>query len=344
MAVHAPPQRPPAGEGPHHAAAAARLRPRLRRRDGRRLRQARRPRRRRPRGGRAAVGVGGGTCCTATSGRSTPPTPRPRCGTGSNGSGATFGEARAALRAEVTGKAPFRRDTAPLRTTYDDTCSPWPSGGGACGGTSRGRSTRDVVDRAVRVAAYSPSACNRQPFSFRLFDDPAAVREIAGIAMGTRGFSDQFPGLGGAGWGGCGPTRTRGTGTSIYIDASLAAMAFQFALEVQGVGSCCINWPDVRDRDERIGRVMGLEPDERVVMLVSYGHPDPRRAGALLAEEEPGRDPQLQPPAAKPPRFPPKGATPSPEGEGVSGSKTVCPDTPSPFGRRCGTVFGGTTN
>jgi nitroreductase len=61
----------------------------------------------------------------------------------------------------------------------------------------------------------------------------------------------------------------------IYIDASLAAMAFQFALEVQGVGSCCINWPDVRDREQKIGQLLGLAPDERVIMLISFGYPDP---------------------------------------------------------------------
>ena len=184
-----------------------------------------------------------------------------------------FHDARRTLRHEVGTRAPFRRDQSPLRTTYDDLLRL----------AERRRSVRwyeqrpverEVVDRAVRVAAYSPSACNRQPFRFRLFDDPDLVRRVGGIAMGTRGFSDNFPGLAVL----VGRLRAYSHPRDrhvIYIDASLAAMAFQFALEVQGVGSCCINWPDIRQREREIADVLGLEPDERVVMLVSYGYPDP---------------------------------------------------------------------
>ena len=31
---------------------------------------------------------------------------------------------------------------------------------------------REGIDQAMRAAAQSPSACNRQPFEFRVFDDP----------------------------------------------------------------------------------------------------------------------------------------------------------------------------
>jgi nitroreductase len=43
----------------------------------------------------------------------------------------------------------------------------------------------------------------------------------------------------------------------IYFDASLAAMAFQFALEVQGVSSCCINWPDIPERERMMAQTLG---------------------------------------------------------------------------------------
>jgi nitroreductase len=61
----------------------------------------------------------------------------------------------------------------------------------------------------------------------------------------------------------------------VYIDASLAAMAFQFALEVQGISSCCINWPDVPEREEMLAKVLNLELDERPIMLMSAGYADP---------------------------------------------------------------------
>ena len=38
---------------------------------------------------------------------------------------------------------------------------------------------------------HKPSACNRQPFEFRVFDDPLKFK-FQGIPMGTVGFT-QFP-------------------------------------------------------------------------------------------------------------------------------------------------------
>ena len=133
---------------------------------------------------------------------------------------------------------------------------------------------RKVVDRAIAVAAQSPSACNRQPFGFRIFDDPAAARRVAAIPAGTRSYVDNIPAVvvlvgrlrAYAG------ERDR---HAIYIDASLAAMAFILALEAQGVGSCAINWADEEPRESRIARLLGLAPDERVIMMISYGWPDP---------------------------------------------------------------------
>ena len=85
---------------------------------------------------------------------------------------------------------------------------------------------RELIDRAMEVAAYSPSACNRQPFKFRIFDDPELAQKIGGISMGTSGFSQNFPCL----------VVLVGEMNAFsndrdrhvpYIDASLAVMAFQ---------------------------------------------------------------------------------------------------------------------
>jgi nitroreductase len=52
-------------------------------------------------------------------------------------------------------------------------------------------------------------------------------------------------------------------------------MAFQFALEVQGIGSCCINFPDVPGPEMAMAKALHLAPDERPIMLISFGYPDP---------------------------------------------------------------------
>lgn len=133
---------------------------------------------------------------------------------------------------------------------------------------------RALVDRAVKVAGYSPSACNRQPFHFRIFDDPQEVQKVIKIPMGTVGFSHNVPGV----------IAVVGTLDAyfderdrhiIYIDGSLASMSLIYALETQGVSSCSINWPDMPKHEKIIANVLGLKPYERVIMLIAFGYPDP---------------------------------------------------------------------
>ena len=133
---------------------------------------------------------------------------------------------------------------------------------------------REMIDRAVAVAALSPSACTLQPFEFRVFDDAELTREVASIPTGTTGFGHNFPAIV-ALIGKLHAWFSEPDRHLIYIDASLAAMAFLLAFEAQGLGSCCLNWPDLQPQERRMTRLLGLEPDERVIMLIALGHPDP---------------------------------------------------------------------
>ena len=133
---------------------------------------------------------------------------------------------------------------------------------------------RGMIDRAVAVAALSPSACNLQPFEFRVFDDAELAQKVAANPTVTVGFGHNFPAIVVLigklhAWFG---EQDRHL---IYIDASLAAMAFLFALESQGLSSCCLNWPDLAPQERRMAKLLGLEPDERVIMLIALGYPDP---------------------------------------------------------------------
>ena len=124
------------------------------------------------------------------------------------------------------------------------------------------------------MACYAPSACNRQPFEFYFYDEPELVKKIASIPGGTVGFAHNFPCI----------MAIVGDFAAFpydrdrhvpYIDGSLAAMGLQFALEVQGISSCCINWPDVQEKERAIANAIGLRPDQRVIMLLAVGYADP---------------------------------------------------------------------
>ena len=133
---------------------------------------------------------------------------------------------------------------------------------------------RDLIDQAVTAAALSPSACNRQPFEFRVFDEPELVNQVSSIPMGTRGFSHNFPAVVVV----VGKLRAYFDERDrhvIYIDGSLASMSFMYALETLGLSSCPINWPDQEPHESKMQKLLNLEPDERVIMLISVGYPDP---------------------------------------------------------------------
>lgn len=133
---------------------------------------------------------------------------------------------------------------------------------------------RKIIESAIHVAAYSPTACNRQPYEFRVFDDPQLVSQIIKLPSGTGGFGHQVPSVVVV----TGKLRNYFNERDrhlIYIDGSLAIMSFIYALEVQGIGSCCINWPDIPRLETKMAQLLKLEKDERPIMLVAFGYPDP---------------------------------------------------------------------
>jgi nitroreductase len=134
---------------------------------------------------------------------------------------------------------------------------------------------REIIDKAIELAAQAPSACNRQPFEFRIIDDPELVQKVISIPFGLAGYGHNVP---------CvtvivGKQRNYFSERDrhlIYIDGSLAAMGYLFALESQGVSSCCVNWPDIAFNDDKMAKLLKLEADERPIMLVALGYPDPQ--------------------------------------------------------------------
>lgn len=175
---------------------------------------------------------------------------------------------------EPGGRAPFARGELPEASVTIDQMKEL---------ARRRKSTRWFQDRrvprarlrdAVEVAMESPSACNRQSYEFRFYDDADQIDRISELAIGATGYRYNIPCL----------VVLIGKQRAyfhirdrhvIYIDASLAAMAFQLALETQGLASCSINWPAIPEAERRMEERLGLACDEAVVMMMAVGYPDP---------------------------------------------------------------------
>lgn len=133
---------------------------------------------------------------------------------------------------------------------------------------------RELIDKAILAGNQSPSACNRQPYEFRVFDKPELVREVVQIPMGTKGYGESIPVLIVL-VGNLDAYFDERDRHIIYIDASLAAMSFMLALETLGLSSCSINWPDIEEKEQKMEKFLNLERHQRPLMCIGVGYPDP---------------------------------------------------------------------
>ncbi|CAN5167271.1 hypothetical protein BH11ACT5_BH11ACT5_15120 [soil metagenome] len=133
---------------------------------------------------------------------------------------------------------------------------------------------RELIDKAMLVARQAPTACNRLPYEFRIFDDPAMVRTVADLPFGAAGYSQNIPAIAVV----VGKLESYFSPRdrhAIYVDSSLAAMSFMFGLETLGLSSSVINWPDFEPLEARMQKTLGLDVSDRVVMLIAFGYAHP---------------------------------------------------------------------
>lgn len=144
---------------------------------------------------------------------------------------------------------------------------------------------RELIDRALRIASLAPSACNRQPFYYKVFDEKMIVSRLASIPMGAKDFYHNIPTLAVL-IGNLSAFQNERDRHIIYIDASLSAMAFMYALETLEISSCPINWPDIASKEKKMSRMLQLKTYERIIMLIAFGYPDPE--GLVLYSQKKG--------------------------------------------------------
>ena len=121
----------------------------------------------------------------------------------------------------------------------------------------------DVTRRILEAGRVAGSAVNRQPWRFHVVED-AALKERLAETVFAPGNVVGAPFVVAVTVAGKGP---------IHFDAGRAAENMLLAAWNEGVGSCPNGMPDAA----RTAEVLGLGPDERPAIVLSFGYPAAQR-------------------------------------------------------------------
>lgn len=135
---------------------------------------------------------------------------------------------------------------------------------------SRERVDAGLVAEAVRLAAFSPSVCNRQPWKVRLYagDD---VTRLLRHQNGNRGFTDEIPTLALVSVE-LGHFAGAGERNQAWIEGGIFSSTLVWALHGVGLESCMLNLSVTNAAAEALRRESGMPQSEVPIMMIAVGH------------------------------------------------------------------------
>lgn len=126
------------------------------------------------------------------------------------------------------------------------------------------------VRRAIELAAFSPSVCNRQPWRVRLFEGDQ-IAPVIRHQNGSRGFSKGIPLLAliSVELGYFVGRRER---NQAWVDGGIFSSSFVWALHGLGLKSCMLNLSITNSTSDALRRDAKLPPSEVPIMMIAIGN------------------------------------------------------------------------
>lgn len=137
---------------------------------------------------------------------------------------------------------------------------------------------RQALERCLEAARLAPSACNSQPWSFAVVDDPKIKEELSGKAFSgiysMNSFAKAAPviivvisersnyaaKLGGF---------FKGTQYNL-IDIGIACEHLILQAEEEGLGTCLLGWFN----ESEVKKILNIPKNKKVDILISIGYPE----------------------------------------------------------------------
>lgn len=131
---------------------------------------------------------------------------------------------------------------------------------------------QEDILRSIELAKKSPSVCNRLAAFVYVADTREAIDRALSLQNGNRGFGHEVPCL----FIVCvdiSAFDTAGERYQHWIDGGMFSMSLVLALHALGYGSCCLNWSKTPGDDVKIRRLLNIEPQHTIMMMIAAGKP-----------------------------------------------------------------------
>ncbi len=149
---------------------------------------------------------------------------------------------------------------------------------------------KEKLMRCLEAARLAPSACNSQPWTFIVVDDPElknkVAKETSGGVLPLNHFTSQAPVLitmvlek---------PNITCGFGEMVkdkrftLMDIGIAASHFCLQAAAEGLGSCMLGWFN----EKKVGNLLNIPKSKRPMLIITLGYPAGKKRKKIRKKPE----------------------------------------------------------
>lgn len=142
-------------------------------------------------------------------------------------------------------------------------------------------SVRNYIDKPIdqlvfkeiaKIANTAPSACNRQPCRMHVITNRLLINSIFTLGVGCNGFGHLAPALIIV----TSDLECRDNITERFqvgVDAGFYGMNLLYALHEKHIGTCVLNWDNIKEQDEKLRQIVpSLTDSETVLFFISCGY------------------------------------------------------------------------
>lgn len=127
-----------------------------------------------------------------------------------------------------------------------------------------------LIRRAVQIANFSPSACNRQPSRVYFCSSPEKVAEVDSLITGSAGFKGEVPNY-------LIVTTDRAYFSFVeqyqwYINGGIYLAFLSLALHSLGIGHCIMQWKAFHKTENDLKKLLGISSTEAIVGVIGCGY------------------------------------------------------------------------